>query len=320
MKNTSVESANDQAIEDAASRIYEASRLQPMNVGCNQSQGIILHDRKGAVASPQIENEDDDSDERSAFDGDKSTTGRNTSSDTMACDYSFIEDEDIENDIIYLEEKKRILKKAKIHMEKEKAYTAFSAHHIVNGRELPFRRRRNSSIWSEAKAVMKKIMMRSDSEEVSPTEIVSFNVNDCERRENASSQSTPAIVRHPSTHSSSQPDTNSKTSSRARKRRKIDISKVQHISSTEYAKMCARKKEETALSSDGADDTGGAKRRSPRQHYFSATTRCQQVREMQLSMDSKNWISEVVLQQIFALSYAAIANHRCSMSTKGKGQ
>lgn len=319
MKNTSVESANDQAIEDAASRIYEASRPQPMNVGCNKSPGIIAHDKRGAVASPQTETEDDDSDESSTFDGDSSTR-TNTSSNTTACDYNFFEDEDIENNIIFLEEKKRILKKAKVHFEKEKAYTAFYAQHIANGRELPFRRRRNPSIWSEAKAMMKKIMMRSDSEEVSPTEIPSSNSNDCERVENASSQSTPAILRHPSTHSSSQPDTQEKSTSSARKRRKIDVSNVEHISSAEYAKVYARKGVEFVSSDNEDDGTGDAKRRSPRPHYFSATTRYQQVREIQLSMNSKNWITEAMLQEIFALSYTAIANQRRSISRKGKGQ
>lgn len=319
MKNTSVESANDQAIEDAASRIYEAIRPQPMNIDCNQSPGIIAHDKRGAVASPQTETEDDDSDESSTFDGDSSTR-TNTSSNTTACDCNFFEDEDIENHIIFLEEKKRILKKAKVHLEKEKAYTAFYAQHIVNGRELPLRRRRNPSIWLEAKAMMKKIMMRSDSEEVSPTEILSSNANDFERVEKASSQSTPVILRHPPTHSSSQPDTQEKSTSSARKRRKIDVSNVEHISSAEYAKAYARKGFEFESSDDEDDGTGDAKRRSPGPHYVSATTRYQQVREMQLSMNSKNWISEAMLQEIFALSYTAIANQRRSMSTKGKGQ
>ena len=103
MKSTSIEGANDQAIEDAASRIHEASRPQPMGVGCNQSGGFESHDNINICASPYKENLDDDSDGSSAFDGDNST--RSNTSNTSACDYNFIEDEDIENSIIYLEEK-----------------------------------------------------------------------------------------------------------------------------------------------------------------------------------------------------------------------
>lgn len=319
IQNSSIEGANDEAIEDAASRIHEASRVQQMNIDNNHSRVIIVHEKSYMVISPPLKNKDDDYDGVRAFDGDNSTRSITTRD-------NYTEDDDIESNILYLEEKKRILKKVKIHREKEKAYIALNAHRIANGWEPPSRRSRSSSIWSEAKAMIEEFKLDgvgricSDSEEGSSSEMVSSASIGTETQGSPSLYSSPEICQHPSTLSSSPPDTHVKNTSRTRKRQKIDISEVKHISSTEYAKECAGNEVEETITEDRDVHRGSTRRSSTRQHCVSPTARCQQAREMQLSMGSRKWTSQAVLKQIFGLTRAAISEHRRSIIGTGKGE
>ncbi len=302
VQNISLEGANDEAIEDAASRIYEASRLRPRNIANNFQDGIVKR-KSRTILSPPPDNRDDKSHSMSAFNGECST-----GSSSISDDYS--DEDDIESSILYLEEKKLILKKAKVHQEREKAYIALNAHNIVNGRELSSRRSWSSSIWSEAKAMIEAFKVdavggnRIEEEEC---EFGSSMTHEVEPRASTSSDSSHDLSSDSkSSMSSSEP--HRRCGIRNRKRRKIDISVVKLISSTEFEK----ERVEDELEVTPCEDTVNIKT------GFSPTIRLQQASEMQLSMDSRKWISQAVLKQILVLSNAAISEHRRSLTGTGK--
>lgn len=319
IQNTSIEGANDEAIEDAATRIHAASRPHRMNADSNLSHIFVADEKNNMVASLLLYSSDDNSDETSTCDGDNSTNSTSTSDNSAEVD-------SIESNLLYLEEKKQILKKAKLHMEKEKAYITLNAHRIANGRDPPSRRSTSPSIWSEAKAMVEEFKLdgvggiRIDSEEGSSSEMVSSTINDSELRGSLSSHVAPDMRQPHSTSSSSSLDTWAKNTSRTRKRRKIDISRVKHISSAEYARECAGNDVEATATDDRDDGGGTTKRSSTRQHFMSPTGRCQQASEIQRSMDPRKWISQAVAKQIFALTHAAISEHRRSITGAGKGE
>lgn len=326
IQNISMEGAYAEAIEDAASRIHEAIRpqrifpsssisLSIISIGKTSSADIIVIDDKNDMVSspPQCDNVNN-SDEISALDGDNSTT----SSD------NYTDDDDLESNIFYLEEKKRILKKAKIQMEKEETYIAFNAHNMINGRDPSSRCARSSSIWSEAKAMIEEFRVvgvgisRNEEEEDSPPDLVSTSVSDVESRQSSSSHPAPdnCISFTPSLL----PDISVDNTCQTRKRLRIDLSTVKQISSAEFSKECA-KNEAEATGTKGWGDHICITGRSPiQQIYISPSERWQQASEMQLAIDSRNWISEHVLKQIFALTKAALSNHRRSIMTKGRGE
>ena len=154
--NISLEGANDEAIEYAASRIHEASRLRSRTAEINLRNNIG-DDKSSMILSAPSDNRDDKSDFIDAF------VGVNSMSNSIGSD-NYSDDDDIESDILYLEAKKRILIKAKIHQEKEKAYIALNAHNIVNGREPSARCSRSSSIRSEAKAMIEAAQKKGPAE------------------------------------------------------------------------------------------------------------------------------------------------------------
>lgn len=302
IKNISLEGANDEAIEDAASRIYEASRLRSRKIA-NNFQDIIVDRKSRMILSLPIYNRDDKTHSNSAFNGEKSA-----GSSSISDDYS--DEDDIESSILYLEEKKIILKKAKIHQEREKAYFARNAHNIVNGRELSSRHSRSSSIWSEAKAMIEEFKVdavvgsRSEEED---GELGSSSINEVEYRTSISSHSAHDLSSN-SKSSLSSPERHRRNGFRSRKRRKIDISMVKLVSSAEFEKERAELELEVTPCEDRVDIMTG----------FSPTTRLLQASEMQLSMDSRKWISQAVLKQILVLSNAAISEHRRSITGAGK--
>jgi len=304
IQNISIEGAYDEAIEDAANRIHEASRPQHMIAsGGRGLSGVLLVDEQNdMVLSPPSDNHSDNSDEISALGDDHSTS--TATSDTYT-DY-----DDIESNILYLEEKQIILKKAKFRQEKEQAYIAVNAHNdIINGRESSSGL---SSIWSEAKAMVDECRVVG----------VKGSRTDEEEGNTSDSNSAPDTCLSLLPLSPSLPDSYVNNTSRSRKRPKIDLSTVKHISSAQFAKEYAANEAEVTKSEDGGDQdhmcmTGG----SPiYQNCISSTGRWQQAREMQLTTDSRNWISQGVLKQILTLTNTAISEHRHSMITTGRSE
>ena len=140
-QNISIEGAYDEAIEDAASRIYEASRPQPI-ITDNSCDGntislvqdsvrnideVVADENTSMALSRSLSNNDNNSDEIYAL------VGHNSIRTSISDSYTY--DNDIVSDILFLEEKKRILKKAKVRNEKEEAYIAINARDISNHKE-----------------------------------------------------------------------------------------------------------------------------------------------------------------------------------------
>jgi hypothetical protein len=293
IQNISIEGAYDEAIEDAANRIHEASRPQHMI----SSSGVLLVDEKN--------DNSDNFDDISALGFDNTTS--------IATSDTYTDDDDIESNILYLEEKQIILKNVKFRREKEQAYIAVNAHNdIVNGRESSSRLTGPSSIWSEAKAI------------IDECRVVGVKGSRIEEEESNSSNSNsaPDICLSLLPLSSSLPDSYVNNTSRTRKRPKIDLSMVKHISSAQFAKEYATNEAEVNKTEDGGDQnhmciTG----RSPiYQNCISSTGRWQQAREMQLATDSRNWISQAALKQILALTNTAISEHRHSIIATGRSE
>jgi len=325
IQNRSIEGAYDEAIEDAASRIHEASLPQRMiasssisssssviSVGNTSSaNAFVVHEKNDMVLSPPSDDNDINSDEISALGGDSSTS---TS--------TYTDDDDIESNILYLEEKIRILKKAEIQREKEEAYIAVNAYDIINGREPSSRRTGFSSIWSEAKEMVEEFRVvgvvgnRSEEEEGNYPDLVSSSVSDVERRGITRSQSATDICLPLS--SSSLDNYYVNNASPNRKRPKIDLSMVKQVSSSEFEKSYAGN--EVTRTEDVGDHTCINGRSPIYQNCVSPTARWQQASDMQLATDSRNWISQGELKQIFALTNAAISDHRRSIITTGKGE
>lgn len=295
----SLEGANDEAIEDAASRIHEASRLRPRNVDTNLRNNIG-DEKRSMVFSVSSDTRDDKSDFINAFGGESSM------SNSIGSD-NYSDEDDIESDILYLEAKKRILRKAKIHQEKEKAYIALNAHNIVNGGEPSSRRSGSSSIWSEAKEMIEAFKLDAVGGEEEGESMPSSS-NDVETRANTSSHSSSDLCVSSSRRSSSPPHPHRKKAIRTRKRRKIDISMVKLLSSADFEKERTGDEVEVTITEDGGTH----------QLFVCPTTRCQEASEMHLSMDSRKWISQAMLMQIFALTNAAISEHRRSIIGVGK--
>lgn len=316
IQHISIEGAYDEAIEDAASRIFEASRPHRLITRRSSSSSlsdVALVNEKNEIVSSSPSDSNDDSSEGSEV-GDDNSIRTSTSG-------NYMDDDDIESNILFLEEKKLILKKAKTHREKEKAYIALNAHDIANGREPSSRRTRSSLIWSEAKAMIEEFRLaevggsRSEEEEGNSPDSVSSSVIDSETRRSGSSHSTPHTRLSPLASSSSYQGSHAKINSLSRKRLKIDISMVKHICSTEYAKECREK--EAAKSENGGDRSCISGRN---QYCISPTASWQQVNEIQLAINSRKWISQAVLKQILVLSNTAISEHRRSIMTTGKGE
>merc|ERR1711907_596146 len=118
----SIEGAFDEAIETAARKIHAAS-------GCRMITG----------------------------EGNPSTVKENVTSNDDGNDKC---KNDIESSILFLEEKKQILKKTRTAKKKEEAYIAFNAHLILSGRE---RYSSRSSIWSEAKEIIDEYKKEGES-------------------------------------------------------------------------------------------------------------------------------------------------------------
>ena len=132
--------------------------------------------------------------------------------------------------------------------------------------------------------------------------------NDVEPRANTSSHSVSDLCLSSSRLSPSPPDPHRKKAFPTRKRRKIDISMVKLVSSSDFEKKRARDEVEVTITEDGGT----------RQLFVCPTTTCQEASEMYLSMDSRKWISQAMLMQIFALTNAAISEHRRSIIGAGK--
>mmetsp|Transcript_16020 Transcript_16020/g.16006 ORF Transcript_16020/g.16006 Transcript_16020/m.16006 type:complete len:278 (+) Transcript_16020:53-886(+) len=213
-------------------------------------------------------------------------------SDTSTCE------SDIESHILFLEEKKRILEKAETRRRHETAYIASSAHDILNDRELSSSRSRgSSSVWSEAKAIIDEYQngagINNEEDEGSDNASSSSFLN--EKKRLYSSPSLPSS--NYNTLLSTAGKFVSSLTSPNKKRPKIDLSLVDQVSSTRF----------DAYNDENASNS----------HIncciISETTRCQQASDMQFATDSRHWISQVDLQQIYTLTNAAIAKHRLSL-------
>jgi len=331
IQNMSIEGAYDEAIEDAARRILEASRPQRMvaigrtnsmsaiNVGNIPSPDEMIVDEKNdMMMSSPSDNYDNNSDEISALDGDNSTSA-------STCG-NYTDDDDIESNIQYLEEKKRILKRAKMQEEKEEAYIADNAYDIVNGLEPSARRDGSSSIWSEAKAMVEEFKLvgvgggRTEEEDINFPDLVSSSVSDTKKQGSTASHTAPDICLSRFPLSSSSLDSHANNAFLTRKRPKINLSMVKQVSSTEYSKDYAGNEEEVARAEDGDDHTRITGRSLIHQNYVSPAATWEQAGEMQLATDSRNWISQAVLKQILTLTNSAISEHRRSIIMTGKGE
>ena len=251
--NMTVESAYDEAVEGLGIPIYEASRPSFASNG-NDSRHSEKHGN----------------------------------SDEICATDSFLDEDDLESNIKFLEEKKLILKKAKLKRKKEEAYIALNAYVIANGQNPSSRCDEASSIWSKARALADeyKIGGRGEDDEENSLELATSKVKSKRTRDDSSN---------------SVPGTYVNKIYQTRKRLKIDLSTVNHINSTEFAKTYG-------------NEEGAAKieNRGIYHNCISSTARLQLVREMQLAIDSRNWISQAVLKQILASTNIALSAYRRS--------
>lgn len=312
IQNRSIEGAYDEAIEDAASRIHEASRPQRM-IASNStsslsaiSEGISSgsEENNGTVLSPPSKDSDSNSDEISALGGDSSTS--NSSPDNSA------DEDDIESNIQFLEEKRLILQRVKISLEKEEAYIAFNAHDIANGREPSSHPSRSSSIWSEAKAIIEEYKgvgggSRNEENEGASPEFIPSSIYGIESRRITPLQSSPDVCRSQLPASSSSLDVKAGNTLPTSKRPKIDLSMVQQVSSSEFAKDQSTQTDFTQIDGNDACISSSSLKH---QNCVSPTTRCQQASEMQEATDSRNCISQAALKQILSVTNAVISEHR----------
>jgi hypothetical protein len=255
IQNKSIEGAYDKAIEDAAGRIHEASRPQRSNSSTlsntiknveDTSRGniIIAGEKNSKLLSLQLPDHHKFFDEICALGSDNSIS-------TVTGD-SHMDDEDIVSNLLFLEEKKRILKKAKIRNEKEEAYIAVNAHDISNRREPCSRCVGSSSIWSEARQIIEKFKISGEKEsgcEGDEERFQDFVPSSIEGQEKTSSSSDPTSESCSPTLPLSSPPSSSRTTmesyvekiSSTRKRPIIDLSMVRQVSSAEFSKECFEK-------------------------------------------------------------------------------
>jgi len=229
--------------------------------------------------------------------GVKKNSDYDNDSDTSTCD------SDIESHILFLEEKKRILEKAETRRRHETAYIAHSAHDILNDREFSSSRSGcSSSVWSEAKAILDEYKNGTgvnNEEDEGSDNVSSFSFLN-EKKRLYSSPSLPSS--NYNTILSTAGKFVSSLTSPNKKRPKIDLSLVDQVSSTRF----------DAYNDDNASSS------NIKCCIISETTRCQQASDMQFATDSRHWISQVDLHQIFTLTNAAIAKHRLSLITTTK--
>mmetsp|Transcript_27879 Transcript_27879/g.65528 ORF Transcript_27879/g.65528 Transcript_27879/m.65528 type:complete len:333 (-) Transcript_27879:145-1143(-) len=315
-QNVSIEGAYDEAIEDAASRIYEASRPQRIiasnSSDSNTSSQVsnvdeIVKDEKSSIALSPLINDDDNSEEIYAL------VGHKRMSTSISDNYTY--DGDIESDILYLEEKKRILKKAKVRNEKEEAYIAINARDISNRKEFCSRRFRSSEIWAEARRIVKKYKLsgeagsRSDEDEANLPDLISSTIGDAERQGSTSPHSAPEFCSPIVPSSSPSVEKDEYDISSTRKRTRIDLSTVKQVTSTEFARESFVNEEDPTEAVGEHDHSCVTERRVPQRNHILNASNWKQVREMLLATDSRNWISEAALKQILVLSSTAIAEH-----------
>jgi len=223
----------------------------------------------------------------------KKNSDYDNDSDTSTCE------SDIESHILFLEEKKRILEKAETRRRHEHAYIAHSAHEILNDRELSSSRSGcSSSVWSDAKAILDEYKngagVNNEEDEGSDNASSSSFLN--EKKRLFSSPSLPSS--NYNTILSTAGKFVSSLTAPNKKRPKIDLSLVEQVSSTRF---------------DAYNNNDGASSSNINFGIISETTRCQQASDMQYATDSRHWISQVDLHQIFTLTNAAIAKHRLSL-------
>lgn len=333
IQNKSIEGAYDEAIEDAASRIYEASRPQRAIASNSSDNNNTSLNRCSAEIVSNVEVIVADEKTGMTLSQPSSYTGNNSNDiyDLMGdndiiprvCDNNIMFDDDIVSNIHFLEEKKQILKKVKVQNEKEKAYVAANAHDISNRREHDSHRTRPSAIWTDARKIVEKFKLsrergsRSEEDEGYSHDSISSTVGDVERPESTPSHSESEIC---SPLMPSLPEYYEYNASSTRKRTRIDLSTVKQVSSTQFAKESLAKEGDLATSGDEHDDECHTEKKIAQQNHILNATRWQQVREMLLATDSRNWISEAALEQIFVLSSTAISEYQRSILATGDGQ
>merc|ERR1711924_449925 len=216
---------------------------------------------------------------------------------------NYMYDDDVESNILFLEEKKQILKKARFRKEKEQAYVALNAYAISNRREPYSRHTECSSIWSEAKKIVKKLKLsggigsRSEEDEGNSQDSMSSAVGGVEGQ-STSSQSEPEICSLTSSIAPSLSESCENGVASTRKRRRIDLSMVKKMTSKEFTKEYIAKEIDRTRSEDECDHESVAERKETERNHAFHTARWQQAREMLLAMDARKWISEAELKHI----------------------
>mmetsp|Transcript_14641 Transcript_14641/g.40698 ORF Transcript_14641/g.40698 Transcript_14641/m.40698 type:complete len:339 (-) Transcript_14641:194-1210(-) len=325
-QNISIEGAYQEAIEDAANRIHEASRpTQAADTSRNKivkrgkhcpssTDSVLCHGIiPGMKPSDKTLDEVDCVKFASLSNGDILRQSI-TLDDRYSTDFSNIDDctddDGLESEINFLEEKKRILKMAPVLRQTEEAYIAVNAHDIANGMESSFRRTRNPSLWVEARAVIEqhKILggrVGTNEEDDEVFDSISPWTTDTERQKSKDNYCSHSSRPSPPTLPEPESGVVNDVSPIPTKRHKIDISMVERISAEKFA----GKEHLNTSKEDDEEKSMSAKCLNRLHNCISPTTRCQEASKILSATDSSHWISPTVLNRILNLSNAVVTEH-----------